>query len=193
MVLKKIMGVSRLSDSTSSDTVSQAHFLKTRAAVLQKAEQVKDLNDGFRDLDGDSDQVTLLGARLDGDALTDLLGGSGKYSGAAQMVDGQVIDLSLESQPTAFRSRKSYRYAELEDGSKLYVAPSDDDGQHRLVVEQANGTLLMETRPHSEVDDGVESLLSASGIPSPESNLKGVQGTPWLSLFGQIAEQAKNL
>lgn len=164
----------------------------TRDAVQSKANLVKAKDQGWRDLNEQPDQVTLLGARLEGNALTDLLGDSGVYSGKASFADGQVTSLSLDSQRDSKLEKKTYRFSQFDDGSKLYVAPGEDSGRHDLVLERPNGTIFVEHASQGSVDEGIGSLLQAGGLPdqTSESGSPGVEGTPWLSLLGDIAKQA---
>ena len=165
---------------------------ENRQALSEKAAQVKAKDQGWKDLNSKPDQVTLVGARLEGNALTDLLGDNGVYSGKATFAGDTVQSMSVESQYDSSFHKKSFRHSRFEDGSELYVAPEGGDGQHRLVLAQPNGTIFIEQTTLADMDQSIDSVLKAGSIAptDPGAETPGVQGTPWLNLLGDLAKNA---
>lgn len=141
---------------TSDEIAAYSQFMKTKAAVLKKNEQMKALNQEPKDLDRTDDKVAIQNTRLSGGGLGEMLQGKDKYAGFARVKDDHVVDMSVDSKPDGDGNK--FRYAELEDGSKLYAAPSGDSNAHQVVLETNNGTLYMDNTFGMFVDSHISSL-----------------------------------
>ena len=121
---------------------AMADFRKGQLAIKEKAEQARQLDGGFSDLNPETDGVAFSNALLPIGSSAD--GIMKSFMGVAEFKDGAVSNLDL-SQYGA-KQRTHYIYQELNDGSKLYAAPCEQhlQGDHLVVLESPTGALFME-------------------------------------------------
>lgn len=128
--------------NNANDTRSLAQAMQTRRLVATKISEMAERDNTPKDIAPALNQVAVVDEKLRGVAST--LGFNRKevLTGTAQFDEkGEATKLNL----TTHDQRAAYRFELLEDGSKVYAAPTGEDfGVHQVVVERSDGTLFID-------------------------------------------------
>lgn len=149
---------------------AQVH--QTKALVEAKLQEMKSVDETPKDLAPEPDRVAVCDLKLKGTGTKSFLGlkKKEKFTGHAEFQkDGSPKAMQLESD----KNNNSYRFEQLEDGSKVYAAPDTNkaDGQHQVVVEKPDGTLFIDETFGRFVDStigGVKRDVTAESVRREE-------------------------